>query len=579
MQTKLQLTQEILQKQIEGLWKSTDEYRSFLKTSSRLYKYSFKDQALIHAQRPDAVACAEFDTWSKENLMNRYIKRGSKGIALLTENNGYAKLRYVFDYTDTGARDERSKEPFLWQITDKNEQAVIASLGTRANDTASAILEKSAQTARDFSDNYMSELLGSVQDTFLEDLDELNISTEFERLLEASIAYTVLERCGYDAESIIDEDDFSKLYEFNSIEAMSVLGTAVSDLSEQLLRTIERTVKAERSKENERNNENDIAGNNDRERYNVPSGRENRDISSGLGAAGTEADRQIRSDAARLPEEEPESNISGDAPERDTERAPVGDGRDSEPPLGRDDAETGADKDVFRKFPNAPHGCGANKKLPKVSRSDGAAESREPNEMGRLDEHAESTGGGSNSERTDLQLNSGNEAVPEVSGAASSLDKALELINEYTEREFGSKAEYIDLSHIDLAFTTDEITDEPISAFVNLADYSFIKMYGGKIVEETKFDTIEDMYPFLGNLDFDELVAIDDEKIRDIEASAETQAPVSSFSEEQIANILRSYNYMHVSKYETLEFFLENTDSSARIDFLKGAYGKQVGQH
>ena len=97
-------------------------------------------------------------------------------------------------------------------------------------------------------------------------------------------------------------------------------------------------------------------------------------------------------------------------------------------------------------------------------------------------------------------------------------------------------------------------------------------MYGGKIIEETKFDSIEDMYPFLGNLEFDELVAIDDEKIREIEAPAETQAPVSSFSEEQIANILRSYNYMHVSKYETLEFFLENTDSSARIDFLKGAY-------
>ncbi len=407
MQTKLQLTQEILQKQIERLWKSTDEYRSFLKTSSRLYKYSFKDQALIHAQRPDAVACAEFDTWSKENLMNRYIKRGSKGIALLTENNGYAKLRYVFDYADTGARDERSKEPFFWEITDKNEQAVISLLGTRANDTASAILEKSAQTVRDYSDNYMSELLGSVQDTFLEDLDELNISTEFERLLEASIAYTVLERCGYDAESIIDEDVFSKLYEFNSIEAMSVLGNAVSDLSEQLLRNIERTVKAERSKENERNNENSITGNNDRERYNVPPEHGDRDISAGLGAAGTEAYRQVRSDAARLPEEAPESDISGDAPERDTERTPVGDRRDSEFPFERDDAETGA-----------------------VSRSDGAAESREPNEMGGLDEHAESTGGGNNSERTDIQLNNENEAESEKSGAASSLDKELEHIKE-----------------------------------------------------------------------------------------------------------------------------------------------------
>ena len=240
MQAKLQTTQEMLQGQVERLWNSTEEYRSFLRTSSRLYKYGFKDQALIHAQRPDAVACAEFDTWSKENLMNRYIKRGSKGIALLTEDKGRAKLRYVFDYADTGARDEHSKEPFFWEITDKNEQAVISSLGVKAASAMDAVLEKASQAVREYSDNYMSDLLGSVQDTFLEDLDEYNISAEFERLLEASIAYTVLERCGYDADSIIDEEEFSKLYEFNSIEAMSVLGNAVSDLSEQILRNIER---------------------------------------------------------------------------------------------------------------------------------------------------------------------------------------------------------------------------------------------------------------------------------------------------------------------------------------------------
>ncbi|MBP3855216.1 MAG: DEAD/DEAH box helicase family protein [Ruminiclostridium sp.] len=198
--------------------------------------------------------------------------------------------------------------------------------------------------------------------------------------------------------------------------------------------------------------------------------------------------------------------------------------------------------------------------------------------MGRSDEHAESAGGRSDTQRTDIQLNNENEAVSEKSGAASSLDKALELINEYTEREFGSKAEYIDLSHIDLAFTTDEITDEPISAFVNLADYSFIKMYGGKIIEETKFDSIEDMYPFLGNLDFDELVAIDDEAVREVEAPAETKAAAFSLSDEQIANILRSYNYMHVTKYETLEFFLENPDSDVRIDFLKDAFNDDYSE-
>ena len=645
MQTKLQITQEILQKQIEKLWTSKDEYRSFLKTSSRLYKYSFKDQALIHAQRPDAVACAEFDTWSKENLMNRYIKRGSKGIALLTETNGYAKLRYVFDYTDTGARDERSKEPFFWQITDKNEQAVISSLGTRANDTVSAILEKAAQAAREYSDNYMSELLGSVQDTFLEDLDELNISVEFERLLDASVAYAVLERCGYDAESIIDEEDFSKLYEFNSIEAMSVLGNAVSDLSEQILRNIERTVKVERSKENERNN--DITRNNDGKRDNVPSGRDNTDLSAGLGAAGTEAYREVRTSPARLPEEEPESNVSGNAPEGNAERSPVGNGRNSEPPLGRDNAEIG-----------------------EVSRSDGEAESRESDEVGRLDEHAENTGRGSHTERTDILLNgktydfkainsielehkesagtpdegvgvvsfhyskddnvvyrsetnsrtdtafiptevsaydaaveiqtfinesngdpnntafvilsSGareyltEEAVPEISDAASSLDKAKELISEYIDRVFEAEADFSDLSRVPLAFTTDEESEEPIDVFADLSDYRIVKMYGNEVAEEINFGSIEKMLPVLANLDFDELVVIDKEAEKTLDIPDETLS--SSFSEEQIANILKSYNYMHVSKYETLEFFLNNPDSAARIDFLKDAFNDDYSE-
>ena len=120
MPTKLQEYQARLNESTEKLWKDPDNYKSLLRTSSRLYKYSFKDQVLIHSQRPDAVACAEYDTWGREDITNRFVKRGSKGIALIADDNGKARLRYVFDFSDTGARDERSKTPFFWSVTPEN---------------------------------------------------------------------------------------------------------------------------------------------------------------------------------------------------------------------------------------------------------------------------------------------------------------------------------------------------------------------------------------------------------------------------------------------------------------------------
>ena len=142
MPTKYEIIQDELNRRIEKLWHSADEYKSLLRTSSRVYKYSFKDQVLIHAQRPDAIACAEFDTWSSEKVTNRYIKRGSKGIALLAEQDGRAKLRYVFDFTDTAPRDARSREPFFWKVSPENEQAVISGLGVSAQYFDDAVLKK-----------------------------------------------------------------------------------------------------------------------------------------------------------------------------------------------------------------------------------------------------------------------------------------------------------------------------------------------------------------------------------------------------------------------------------------------------
>ena len=188
MPGKLQNVQELMEERISALWKNPEYYVSFLETASRLYKYSFKDQILIHAQRPDAVACAEYDTWGREDITNRYVKRGSKGIALIKEENGRAKLRYVFDFADTAAKDERSRTPFFWKITDENENAVKSRLAPAANYLSEAIREKAEELVRIHSEEYLPGLLEEKDNTFLAGLDDMNIQYRFENLLKTGVS-------------------------------------------------------------------------------------------------------------------------------------------------------------------------------------------------------------------------------------------------------------------------------------------------------------------------------------------------------------------------------------------------------
>ena len=243
MQTKLQLYQEVSEQASKRLWSDTDYFRSFLVTSARLYKYRFKDQIMIHDQRPNAVACAEYDTWGREDIANRFVKRGSKGIALIDDSKDKTRLRYVFDFADTSPRDDRSKEPFFWIITEENRQLVGNALGSSTGSIESCLIGKAHELAKQYSADYSKELFNATNGTFLEELDDFNVQVEFEQLLETSLSYSLLSRCGYEPSAYFDEDDFRGIHDFNSIEAMSVLGTAVSDLSEQVLRTIERTLK------------------------------------------------------------------------------------------------------------------------------------------------------------------------------------------------------------------------------------------------------------------------------------------------------------------------------------------------
>lgn len=221
MQTKLQLYQEVSEQASKRLWSDTDYFRSFLVTSARLYKYRFKDQMMIHDQRPNAVACAEYDTWGREDIANRFVKRGSKGIALIDDSKDKTRLRYVFDFADTSPRDDRSKEPFFWSITEENRQLVGNALGSSTGSIDSCLISKAHELARKYSTDYSKELLNATSGTFLEELDDFNVQVEFEQLLETSLSYSLLSRCGYEPSAYFDEDDFRGIHNFNSTEAMT----------------------------------------------------------------------------------------------------------------------------------------------------------------------------------------------------------------------------------------------------------------------------------------------------------------------------------------------------------------------
>lgn len=417
MSTKLQEYQARLNESTEKLWKDPENYKSLLRTSSRLYKYGFKDQVLIHSQRPDAVDCAEYDTWGREDITNRYVKRGSKGIALISDTDGKPKLRYVFDFSDTAARDERSKTPFFWNITPENEKAVLDNLGTSAENLDTAILEKAREIAKSYSGDYLRDLMDNVEGTFLDELDEFNVRSRFEDMLTTSIAYTVLTRCGYEADMYFDEDDFRGIYEFNSLDTMSVLGTATSDMSEQILRNIERTLKIERSKENDRS----ITQNNDRERNPLCSGREDADLSSRLGTSGAKGNRQVRTAQKDVSDEQQTVDVSGNAPERNAQQPLGGDRRNGE-------------KEALGTSPEDSGRSGSNR----------GTESERPDGLGGTDEHIEGSGRGNDFQRTDLQLNT-DEAVQEQSDTAFFMpeETITAILTSYDEMNV-SKSEVLD---------------------------------------------------------------------------------------------------------------------------------------
>ena len=385
----------LAQRTANGLTRYWESWTDYLTTASRLYKYPFADQLMIYAQRPDATACAEFDIW--RNRMNRYVRRGSKGIALLDESSGFPRLHYVFDVSDTGVR-RNSRDPEVWQLGPDLVQPVsemlAATYGISGERVSQQLADVAGKLVADYWDNNSGDILAIVDGSLLMDYDEAGVEMQFKSAAAISVTYTLLERCGYEPTGWFDKDDFQAIYNFSTPDSVYALGAAVSDMSREVLRNIERTVKktirrrnAERSQYEYEQQERDLL-----DRRGLPAPEPDPEPAP-------EAAGQVRQAAPDVPERPSPGAVQHDAPEREPVPAPDGGGADGREP----DA---ADHEAASETEPGP-GQGAE--------SDG---------VGAAHEQPAGTGRGTGADGIDLQLSFLDANIPTEAPQIKKIDQA-----------------------------------------------------------------------------------------------------------------------------------------------------------
>ena len=366
MPTKAELYAQMADKVATQLTGSWQEWAGFLTTASRLYKYPFHEQLMIYAQRPDATACAEYDLWNEK--MGRYVRRGSKGIALVDDSGDRPRLRYVFDISDTGTR-EHSRTPWLWQLEERHLDSVQAMLertyDVSGDDLAGQLTEVAGKLAEEYWTEHQQDFFYIVDGSFLEEYDEYNIGVQFKAAATVSITYALMSRCGLEPERYFDHEDFMAIFDFNTPSTIGALGTAVSQINQQVLRQIGVTVRnAEREANQERSKQ-------DEQSHDLYPERRLSDSRPEAEPAAGETPGQVRKDEENLPEGTPSHPLQPDVAEREAVPAPSGDRRDRPEQTGADDAPAG-------------EGSGSHR----------GTESQRSHEVGGADEHLQSPGRG-----------------------------------------------------------------------------------------------------------------------------------------------------------------------------------------
>lgn len=560
-QSKIEYITELSQSTAHELSRNAEHWRDFLITAAALYKYEFPDQLLIHAQRPDATACAELDIWNKR--MNRYVNRGAKGIALIDDRGNAPRLRYVFDISDTRpSRYGTSRTPYRWEVTEENTEHILSMLhnryGVNNKYFTDAVKRSAEKLVNDNLDEYVHEIMQSKADSFMEEMDRVNIRKNFRELAVNSVEYCVLTRFGYKADDFIPLDDFSAVCDFNTIDTMAVLGTAVSSLSEEILRDAERSIREfELQKRKERTYQNGLQGT---ERiFNPPNGNR----------AGRTGDTgQIRTASEGVSEEPQEGTVQsapavGSAsPASHRDRADSGEakGRDNEPSDGA--AATSAEDETDGV--GTPH---------EQSGADSGRNDYVRADLLQLDYHDRST------ERNDIPSFSRNEDIYELLRSTPYLSASKEDIigffeahddenerteyikgifnNDYTELLLGDNKDhrvgYKTYSNV-LHIWEGGYTDRTAETYFN---WSVIAGYFSAMI---LLDEFLDKQPQHGQISlFDE--------------PTEERSSVFSFNQKIIDAVLCTGSGFENGKLRIYKQFSESTDISENIKFLRNEYG------
>ena len=383
----------LAQRTANGLTRYWESWTDYLTTASRLYKYSFPDQLMIYAQQPDATACADYDIWN--NRMNRYVRRGSKGIALLDESSGYPRLHYVFDVSDTGVR-RNSRDPERWEMNDDLfkpvSEMLTAEYGISHERLSQQLVNIAEKLVNDYWDNNSGDILNIVDGSFFDDYDSSGKELQFKAAATMSVIYTLLERCGFEPEGYFDKDDFQAIHTFSTPDAVYALGAATSDISREVLRKIERTVKTTTRRRNVER----------MEEYEQQS-----ELHEDRGLPAPEPDPQpaedpagqVRQDAPELPEAVSPGTVQFDAPERDAVPASDGTGADGREPDAADDDRT-------------------------AEAEPGPGQGEEPDGLGEAHEQPADADRGNDSGGADLQLSFFDAHIPTEAQQIEKIDRA-----------------------------------------------------------------------------------------------------------------------------------------------------------
>ena len=395
MSSKTEEYLALAQRTANGLTRYWESWTDYLTTASRLYKYPFADQLMIYAQRPDATACADFDIWN--NRMNRYVRRGAKGIALLDESSGFSRLHYVFDVSDTAPR-RNALYPDLWQINESLKEPVRSMLaenyGVHSESFGQQLADVAGKLVADYWDNNGGDIRAIVDGSLLMDYDEAGVEMQFKSAAAISVTYALLERCGFEPAGWFDKDDFQAIHDFSTPDAVFALGAAVSDMSREVLRNIERTVKATIRRRNA-----------ERSQYEYE--QQERDLLDRRGLPAPEPDPepapeaagQVRQAAPDVPDEPSPGAVQHDAPEREPVPAPDGGGADGREPDAAD------------------HGA--------ASETEPGPEQRAASDgVGAAHEQPESASRGTGTDGTDLQLSFFDAHIPTEAEQIETIDQA-----------------------------------------------------------------------------------------------------------------------------------------------------------